>query len=156
MDKSNDMPDLFPTLQFFEAVGHVEVWILWHEQRCVWKRICEPSLERGASRFWIVGKSDEVLPADEHGHELQMPDAARRKELPSSMSGSGRGIDRLGLTTEEIIATRRTHPNDFLNESVGLSCASEHKTHVFHGHSGSKRGPFGLGFGVLIVLLLAA
>ncbi len=135
MDKSNDMPDLFPTLQLFEAVGHGEVWILWHEQRCVWKRICEPSLERGASRFWIVGKSDEVLPADEHGHEFQMPDAARRKEFPSSMSGSGRSIDRLG--------------------PVGLSCASEHKTHVFHGHSGSKRGPFGLGFGVLIVLLLA-
>ena len=66
VDKSNDMLDLFPTLQFLEAVGHAEVWILGSEQNGVWKRIYEPALHRAASRFWIVGKSDAVLPADAH------------------------------------------------------------------------------------------
>ena len=37
VDKSNDMLDLFPTLQFLEAVGHAEVWILGSEQNGVWK-----------------------------------------------------------------------------------------------------------------------
>ncbi len=111
-------------------------------------------MQRVASRFWIVGKSDAVLSADEHGLELQVPDAAGRKELLEHMSGPARSIDRLGLTTEEIVATRRIRPNNFLNESVGLSFASEHKTDGFARHSGSKRGPFGLGFGVLSVLLL--